>query len=315
MFKLIFCFFFLYPLYILPFHGGEVIPAWENTFQKLSNEEKCILDVFFKRMITESEGGYVLYGSKPACSEGIFDRKKSQVNWIGNKNHQNSVELAEGYRVWKKYFASIASKNLIICLKDHPDSLYDAWHQLFWVNPRKLQEVISDHLALFRYSLGPHVTPSSFLNFMIDPSQDFLHDYVLIGIILGFGSFNSLSYQRLEIIEKDLCSREMPPYQAKSERLNFPNRFQNVYLGFDKVTAEKAPLSFNYSTLAEEYELLFSRSFSSRKKSSEIPLFAIFHEDEETTNIVSSYEKDRLKIQNLLSQSDFLEQVLKVIFE
>ncbi len=252
------CFFlFFYSGFI---QADEILPEWQKSLQSISSEEKLYLESFFRTMFTNSEGGFVLAGSKPVCMEGILSPETFSIRQIGTKIHRRSVDLCEGHRIWKKYFASLPSKKLIICCKNHPDPLYSNWIHLMWINPQKLTEVVQENLPLFQYVLGPQVTPTSFLNYLADPSQDIPHDYTLTGVFLGFGSQNALYYQRLELIQKQIFSRENLPFNPKNERLNIPNV---GYLGCDNTESFNTEPSFSYSTLREEYQSLEEMGTSS----------------------------------------------------
>ncbi|NGX54759.1 MAG: hypothetical protein KR126chlam2_00378 [Chlamydiae bacterium] len=308
------CFFlFFYAGFI---QAEEILPEWQKSLQSLSSEERLYLEAFFRTMFTNSEGGFVLAGSKPVCMEGILSPDTFSTGQIGTKIHRRSVDLCEGYRTWRKYFASIPSKKLIICCKNHPDKQYSDWIHLLWINPQKLIEVVQENLPLFQYVLGPQVTPTSFLLFLTDPSQDIPHDYTLTGIFLGFGSQNALYYQRLELIQKQIFSRENPPFNPINERLNIPSV---GYLGCDNAESFNTEPSFSYSTLRDEYQSLEEMGASSIETSPsslfKIPLFAVYKKDKETLAILSRYQTDQKMVENLLLKPNFLEESLKCIFE
>jgi len=306
-------FLFFYTSFI---QAEEILPEWQKSLQSLNPEERLYLESFFRTMLTNSEGGFVLAGSKPVCMEGILSSDKINLRQIGTKVHRRSIDLCEGYRIWKKFFEPIPSQKLIICCKDHPDHVYFDWVHLMWINPQKLIEVVQNNLPLFQYVLGPQVTPASFLNYLTDPSQDIPHDYTLTGIFLGFGSQNALYYRRLELIQKQMFSRENPPFNLKNEPLKIPNL---GYLGCDNIETFDTEPSFSYSTLREEYQSLEEIGTSSVEifPSSlfKIPLFAVYKKDQETVDILSRHQMDKKMIENLLLKSDFLEQILKCIFE
>ncbi len=292
----------------------EIVPAWRITLQSMPPEEKLYLEVFLRSMLVNSEGGYVLTGAKPVCMEGILSSGYS-IRHIGTRLHKRSVILKEGYRVWKKYFNSYKSEKLIICCKDHPDSMYSDWIHLLWIHPVKLKEVVQHHLTLFQYVLGPQVTPESFLCFLSNPSEDMPHDYVLLGIFLGFGAQNSLYYRRLELIRRQLFSREAPPYNDKTKGIEFP---LFGYMGFDKDRSFRTEPSFGYLSLGEEYRSLQESSRSDDYSSSsrfKIPLFAIYKKDEETLDILAEYKRNQKMIEGYLEGPNFLEDMLKLIFE
>lgn len=187
-----------------------------------------------------------------------------------------------------------------------------------WINPEKFLEVTEKNLPLFQYIIGPKLTPSLMLKHLADPSQDVITDYTLLGILLGFGTQNTLPHHRVEVIRAELYRKENLPLKSKQERLDTLNPFLSFTFEWEANSNKTFP-SFGYASLAEEYKDLTKTKFCSRKSSDqsypEIPMFAVFKEDSETLNILSSYKKDKLRIKELLSQPNFLEQTLNLIFE
>lgn len=308
---------FLFVFHLSAIHADDAIPKWKQTLQSLTTTEKKSLEIYFKTMLEDSEGGFVLFGSKPVCSEGVMHNPKCILEWIGGKRHEKSVNLWEGSLVWQRYFASLNSARLIISFKDHPDSLYSEWRHLIWINPEKLQEVVEKNLILFQYILGPDVTETTLIDILRDNSKDLLSDYALLGIALGFGTQNSLHYRRIECIARSLNSRELLPLKNRFERLQISDPFKGRYMGFDFEPSFETNPAFNFSTLLQEYQFLCSKQLSSRKIGCEkIPLFSVFNKnDEETDQILKAYEAHSVKIQTLLNSDSFLEKILQEIFE
>lgn len=59
-------------LFLCFFFEAKAEQKWQQIFEGLDDREKKCLECFFSTMLTDSEGGYVLFGSKPACGEGIL---------------------------------------------------------------------------------------------------------------------------------------------------------------------------------------------------------------------------------------------------
>lgn len=318
IFYKLFCFLFLLNFFaILSIQAKEEnLPEWKDLFLQMEEEEKQYLESFFKTMFVNSEGGFVLFGSKPMCMEGIFSNVNNRISWLGARNHRRSVDLKLGFQVWDKYFSNIKSNKLVICCKNKPHSTYLNWIHLVFINPKKITEAVNKNLSLFRYILGPKLTASSFLNYIIDKDQDIPLDYTLSGILLGFGLENSLHFRRLELIESSkIQCRELAPLKSKFMRLNIEDPYQGIYLGFDKEVEKELNPSFSYKNLAEEYKFLLNGKKSSLQFNSKIPLFAIYDLDEETIHLIENYIHDQKKIENLLKESNFLEKTLELIFE
>lgn len=83
--------FILFTSCMLTIHAEDVIPEWKRSLQSLSNSERNALEAYFRIMLEDSEGGFVLFGSKPACMEGIMHHPTSLLEWIGGKRHAKSV--------------------------------------------------------------------------------------------------------------------------------------------------------------------------------------------------------------------------------
>ena len=307
----------LFLFYLVTIHANDKTPKWKQALESLTDTEKIALETYFTIMIENSEGGFVLFGSKPACMEGIMYNQDCILFNIGEKRHEKSVNLWEGSLVWQRYFAPLHSPRLIISHKDHPDHLYSEWRHLIWINPKKLHEVIKKNLPLFQYILGPHVTEKKLVDYLQDNSKNVINDYTLMGIILGFGTKNSLPFHRLECISLSLNSRECPPLKTRHERLQIPDPLQEQYMGFDLNPPFETHPSFGFTTLLQEYQTLCDKKLTSRKvKSEQIPLFAIFnHDDDVTFQILEEYETHASQIQILLESDSFLEAILKEIFE
>lgn len=90
-----------YTLLIFSLSAEETLPEWKKVLQALSQEEKACLESYFETMLLNSEGGYVLFGSKPVCEEGILAPEKCRLCWVGMRNHRRSVDLFEGIKFGK----------------------------------------------------------------------------------------------------------------------------------------------------------------------------------------------------------------------
>ena len=160
----------------------------------LSNHERDVLEGFFRVMIEKSEGGYVLFGRKPICIHGFHVEDYFIQE---NERHLSNVYLREGAYLWRKLNFNNKDENIIIHIYQRPDTLAKSYIHVLLINKELCLNVIQKNLSLFQYVLGPNVTPSALLNKLIDPNESFHHvlreDKVLIGILLGFGTQNSLN--------------------------------------------------------------------------------------------------------------------------
>ncbi len=120
-----------------------------------------------------------------------------------------------------------------------------AWEVQF-TNLTTLKEAIQSNINLFRYALGPTIDTETLAHriaFSEEPLDEILHhDLVLTGIILGFGTQNSLIGGRIETMLSQILTRDCAPYLPKSllmhskkqHRLHFytPECFGGYYLEF-----------------------------------------------------------------------------------
>lgn len=291
--------------------------------QTLSSEQSTALNAFFRFYIKDSEGGYVLYDAKPISIEGI-----RQYNILSpeTNSHKRTVVLKEGIRTWNQLEAK--SKKIIIHSYHKNDlSVTDCKHVLF-INKHLLQNSIRKNLPLFQYVLGPKVTPKGFLEALISPNHTFhellKNDQVLIGIILGFGTENSIHCGRTEKIDSAIFSySDRIPFQSKLRDL--PELYQN----FEQLLLFEAPLpsdepqayhvlepSFGFKSIQEEYTALESEcAVSSEILTTKTPnyIFGCLPKRKETQKLLKTLESSQEKSAKLLESPTFLADVLKLI--
>ncbi len=164
----------------------------QNIIQSLSADELAVLEIFFRTLLTESQGGYVLYGNKPSCIEGFANREEGTyflANWV----HVFTTKLKEGALIWEKLGLNKYYKNYLLYVYEKP---VDEWRHLVLVNKQSLLLIIEANLPLFQYVLGPKVTPNELLDALSNSKGNFdsvlNYDRALIGILLGYGTQNAL---------------------------------------------------------------------------------------------------------------------------
>lgn len=285
---------------------------WKQCLDDMPVQEKLYLEKFFRTMLVNSQGGYVLFGSKPSCGEGIFDIK-SNIGHLGTRLHVRSSILFLGCKVWNRYFANISGAKISIILKKET-SLGNWAYVVYWINKEKMLSVVERNLPLFQLSLGQSLTAQSFLDRF---SEMDLKDNALIGIILGFGTKNSIYGKRCDQFLSYTFSKELLPF--------LPHKFRNAdicksfsYVGYDESKILKLTPSWGFANLTEEFQeikRLSASSFSDEGILPELPLFSNYVDDEESREIIGAYREDRKKIKVLLGKKDFLESVMRIIFK
>lgn len=293
---------FLVSLILLQFPFAFAQSAKEKT----AISERDILEAFFRTLFEDSEGGYVLYGSKPICGEGVLP-KEENLFMLGDSLHKKNVILREGFKVWRnlackcgKYFTHFYEKPSY------------GWQHLLLINREAFIKVVKENLALFQYVLGPDVSPEKLFLELIDPQESFSSVFkenkVLIGIALGFGTQNALYVSRGENIEGSLSGIEKIPFKPSDLRSR-KFRKKGVY----NPHIEETTPGFSHLSLKDELDDLNQAIFISRDlvkdSSPSIPCFGCL-KSRETTQLLEGYSKAQKKIQGLLADDRFLEKLL-----
>ncbi len=286
----------------------------------VGQNQTIVLDRFFRTMLLESEGGYVLFDKKPVCINGFYVVDQFYGE---NARHKETVDLRAGAEEWKKILP--IHNNIIIHVKNKEDSDVKNHFHILFINKKLFLKTVQDNIILFQYILGPSVTPEGLLSKLIDPNETFhsvlKSNKVLIGIILGFGTQNSLYGSRVELLQESLQSTEHPPLKTgllENKKMN--NFFKEIIL-FIRPSNNPSALhlqpSFSYSSTKDEINDLISRmDVSSTQLSQNRPyfIFGKLNKDKETVSLINDLEKTQQEITSLLSSKNFLKDVLQMIF-
>ncbi len=284
----------------------------------LHQDEAVVLEQFFRTMLLESEGGYVLYNKKPVCINGF----NAIDNFYGeNPRHKAAVDLREGAKVWNKT-AKPNHENIIIHVYNGEDSLAKNSVHILFINKKLFLETVKENLPLFQYVLGPSTTPQQLLTKLITPDETFhsvlKNDTVLIGILLGYGTQNSLYGSRIERLQDHLVSNEqLPQKNVLLQNVAMSEMFKEVFLLHRPSVSPQLQPSFSYSSIYEEMsDLTKKMEISSPQLAQKRPpfIFGKLKDDNETTSLIPVLEKTQTDINALLSSKDFLNRVVHLIF-
>jgi peptidylprolyl isomerase len=281
--KWFFCFFVIF---------SHLIFANENVasfLKKLPKEQVAALDWVFRRSMN-SFSGYVLYGDKPMAIESY---RKCQID---SKISEWHVAKINAFNVLKNWNISHKENEFLFLFCDFNDYLH-----MIVINKKSFIKAVNDNLSLFRYLLGRTLTAENLLLELANRPDKFYetikNNAALLGILLGFGTNNSLLISRLE----DLTS---PPPDIDA----FPF--------FCSPLLEKPMLGF--SSLEEEREVVANMTIGSNSMldcdSYDIPCFGCEPFSEETVSLLATYKKNRENILEVIEDENFLEKVLEKIF-
>ncbi len=293
---------------------------------ELTQSESLILSRYFEETFKNSEFGYVLNQMKPICAIGFHT---IDPLYPGIKRHRSDVFLKEGAPLWQKLGLTDRAHSPfthVVCQSDYDGNMMG----IRFIHSDLLEETIDNHLPLFRFALGPALTPQS-LRQKLEDSKSSLEDVlnknnVLIGIALGFGADNSLVVSRQERIADEFCPREHPllkPVLVRMSRESTPEDFLDsgvdnprdlFHLSVHPKAIEK-PLqpSFGFSTLKEEYEWqkeVISHPSEQLMKERPVFCFGRLKESKESDKLVRKLESTQKKIQESLKKPTFFEDTI-----
>lgn len=166
-------------------------------------------------MTNQSEYGYVLDGTKPISVMDISSLEA--LSAPGTPWFALNINALEAVEVWKRL--NPRSKDTVLKITEvfEPQSNLPQYEVLF-INKLKLQEVIASNIDLFRYVLGPALEPNSFMEQIAESptslSTILNNDRALMGIVLGFGTHNSLLHNRIEVLNNVHLYSDVPPFSS-----------------------------------------------------------------------------------------------------
>jgi hypothetical protein len=310
--RIIFLFFFICTTH-MTFSTNS---RWEEELNALSIQERATLESFFRILCSKSQAGYVIWGNKPICEEGIIDEETSPL-MLGNPSHRMSIYLKAGWKVWNKLSCSKSTKNLFIVRYDRPS--HD-WIHFAVINKKAFLEIVSQNLPLFQHALGPDVSPSFLFRKLLDPSLNFIEDTlhndgVLTGIVLGFGTQNALKGSRSESISQYLMLEASPPFKSTIAR---GNKYQNLPLTINQQQLNFLKPSLGYSSLEKELADLDKQHKITvdlyPDATPPLPWFGCWP-NPETEKLLSHYRMVQPNICAALKSQNFLKIVLAKFFE
>lgn len=222
---------------------------------ELTRQEGAVLNTFCRFLCEEAEVGYVLEGVKPMCILGIDDDVEMHFN---KPIHKASVVLSLGVELWNKKIKERLDKERFFLKTFQKQDSQNDTRYLLVINRDLFLKVVQENLVLFRYVLGPAVTPESLLHEIMQEEADFSrilagHNNVLVGILLGYGTENAILISRLEYLDGLIYSGEVFPY--KSHHLSLEQDFSDAFFLAQKKRVwghQKASPSFSFSSLEEE---------------------------------------------------------------
>lgn len=320
--------FILMPLLLIASLFAEKRPIPDDFLQSVPPEDmnwtptsRQILEIFFRALLTDSEGGYVLYSKKPVC---FYTFSTDSQEMPGSANHAMGTYLCEGAKVWEKLLASqssINNGNYILHIGNYWKKSPKKWRQILFINRHAFLDVVNKNISIFQYVLGPSVSAEKLLKRLLDPEENLAsvvkHDNVLIGILLGFGTQNALYGSRIDSLYESAFAAPNPLY-LPAEPLNTLDK--KILLSMEYTPDDREYFShrdpnpsFGYSSLHEEcIELAKALKESSPYLINYFPRFFYvgLKKSPVNANLIECLEQAQLDIITQLESDTFLENIL-----
>jgi FKBP-type peptidyl-prolyl cis-trans isomerase len=290
---------------------------------------------------SSEEYGYVLEGTKPISLRNFFplDCFPITKDFKYDENEFNNTLLVrEAIPIWNKFCSKQDRFVLKAVALNKQVSSFQSTLEVSFINILKLKEVIQENIDLFRYVLGPAITTQQIVDTIVNSDQPLIntlkHDLSLLGIVLGFGSHNSIVGGRLETIFAFSISKDYPPFTPQSYLIQdnndhsfnalTPERYGIYYLelagGDDsnfRVDLPRLKSHPSFVNLEEEVRILdqLEEPFPSYLWEQPKFVFGAFKGGPSNQPLFKHLHKTQKKIQTLLERSDFLEFILSKISE
>lgn len=286
-----------------------------------------ILDLF-ERGIFEEEYGYVLEGVKPISVRNFYALDAVPMNIFSEEEFKRTVLMREIIQVWNR----LCSQQDRFVLKAIPILGNEAdacGYEVLFIHVPKLREVIRENINLFRYVLGPNVEIDELVKKFAYSNERFSDvvrdDLTLTGIVLGFGSHNSIVGGRLETIDRLSISKDVAPYLPKSGLLQGEDswlRYGLYYLGYAGGNDEFFRQSFSsvrpgvgFKTMQDEIDTLESKIEELPEALYEKPcfIFGAFKGGDSNRLLFQTLQKAQMRIKSLLRAERRLDNMLEMI--
>lgn len=276
----------LFVLFLQNVFSEELIKSY---LKNINEKDAMVLEYYFREML-QGNDGYVLYGDKPMSIGGVYVNNSIKLSLSEWESVQHRA-----YQILKEWNQPSVDRNYIVIFTGSGDQL-----QRILINKKSFLKVVNDNLTLFRYIIDPRLTSESLLSEMIENQNRFeeiiKNNSALMGILLGYGTNNSIAYSRYELISNLKDSDIEFPYIDNNRKKNRP------LAGFETLETE---LKSCRSTVSTDIKDLWPHP---------IPYFGCDPSSDETRDLIKTYEKNRENIIAAAKQENLLEAILEKFF-
>ncbi len=213
--------------------------------------------------------------------------------------------LTQGLRAWKKL--GISGKNYILISRPQNDVISESKLEFVIINKKAFKNVVKKNLSLFQFKLGSQLDENFvFETFLSSRFIDlFKGNEALQGIVLGYGTENSLTYEKGNSLRKEVSydAKIIPPFQNLEE----PETMEELAQQIEKY------VSIHGGTWKNILDELADFSFYTENEEEITPKipFSFHSESEESKQLIKEYIEAEKKIIALLHDEKFLDKVIE----
>lgn len=167
---------------------------------EIPNDDYEVLERFFDYLLHHTTLGYTLCGEKPVAIDTFPTIAQIPPQYAVKvlAECQGYSILWRGLEEWLRHSHKFSSEKFIF--------MYVAdCNTIFLLNKVKTKEVIEKNLELFQKYWGSGFSADDILNHICDHSKKrciIAPNQTLLGILLGFGKYNSVAFANASLIQK-----------------------------------------------------------------------------------------------------------------
>lgn len=253
----------------------------QRSLNKISSDDRKILEDFFREMLFEDSMAYVIFGTKPMALSS-FSQFHPQAD-----NYPTNAVIKKGWHTWKKYEKEFPHPNYI--LRTFGNLEKDECIFIVLINKKHFTEEFQQYPEEYKL-LTQNLPMTEWFKNLETSSKSFAEcfhlNHMLRGIAFGYSKHNSLMFQK-----------KWDTYKALKEK--HPDK------DLDFIDNE-------YEQLEHKVILTWLKDEDPKAKGYiKLPVCATDPEHEETKKIRKRYAQDRESIMNILSNRTLLEAVLE----
>lgn len=258
--------------FVLSMFSVLQISSQEKADGFILEQDRPVLDSFFREILFFEGFAYTLFGDKPVsiCDYNL-------------KNTALFCHTPEGYKIWKKYAALLPSSNFLFLFYENSEKNSC---ELTLINKKAFRDIFDLHREKFVEIWGNEISSEVLLNLLTEKGSlwntEVKEKDDLIGILLGYGKVNAELYQR----RKELGFNKA---LAEKHRVNPPKELVAIVAALEPFAPQK-PGSPHFMGF---------------------PGFMADHTKAETRSLKKKYTEQRKQITEIFSQGKVSEIVLQ----